>query len=88
MAKNDHLKTALSDLMGTGQQSPQSEPQTARDRNKTDYSQLPDKTVTVAFRVPKEEKARLQKFMQKEFGLSLAAGLKKIVYDYVNRREQ
>ena len=52
------------------------------------YDELPKKTTTVAFRVPKEEKARLQEFMNQEFGLSLAAGLKKIVYDYINGREQ
>ena len=90
--KDNGLSSALDSIMGMDadydETSQQSAPQTARGQKKKDYSSLPNNTTSVSFRVPKPERIRLEQFMQNEFGLSLAAGLKKIVYDYVNGREK
>ena len=77
MMKKNELKTALSDLMG-------SQPDTKKHHEK--FDRLPKTTVTVAFRLLKSEKERIQRYFAEREGISLSEGIKRALYEYLNSR--
>ena len=76
MSKNE-IKSALSDLMG-------SQPQKTKKFEK--FDKLPKKTTAVAFRLLKSEKDRIRKYFNEREGISLSAGIKKALYEYLNKQ--
>ena len=76
MAKNE-IKSALNDLMGSQHQ----------EKSKYEkFDKLPKKTTAVAFRLLKSEKERIRKYFNEREGITLSEGIKKALYEYLNKR--
>lgn len=88
MSKKDNgLDSAIAGIMGKStdkpteaRTSPQEAPDSKLQHVRENYS---GKTVTVAFRVRRDERERIEHAMKKHYGESLAGGLKRLVYDFL-----
>jgi len=83
MSKKE-LGAALDDIMSSP--SP-SAPVGRKEAEKERLRRLPKTSEAVTFRVPRGEKKRLERFFS-EKGLSLAAGLRRAVYEFLEREGQ
>jgi hypothetical protein len=98
MSKKKGFEDTLNALMSSTPDTPPARPQISitdkREKDETtvkvekeyrvDYDSLPKTTTTISFRVPRDEKTRLSNYFKKKFGTSLADGVKRVIYEYVN----
>jgi len=83
MKKND-LDTALENIM-----EPISHPtESAPGPRGSDFKHLPTTTTTISFRVRTDEKKRIEEAIKRRTGESLAGGLKKILYAWLNEENE
>lgn len=82
---NKEYENALSDLMYSSKESSVKNKKD-KNRDKEFFNKLPKTTEVIAFRVPKGERERLEILFAEKEGLRLSEGLKKAVYEYVNKK--
>ena len=79
--KQAQLGAALDDIMG-GTRSSAAPVLGRKEAERERLRRLPKTTVTVSFRVPKNERSRLERVFS-EAGLTMAEGFRRAVYAYV-----
>ena len=77
--KQKQLGEALDDIMGGARSSAAP---IRKEAERERLRRLPKTTVTVSFRVPKNERSRLERVFSKA-GLTMAEGFRRAVYAYV-----
>lgn len=85
--KDDGLEAAIAGIMGKAPDTPPEAHTSPQEASESKLQHVREnytgKTVTIAFRVRKDERDRIEQAMKTHYGESLAGGLKRLVYEFL-----